>query len=175
MIAFGVGGKIMRAVGVGTVRGVAALAVAAAVGCLANSAGAAEPPTLVPLQTYAAGKDLTQDPGALEYILERCSGLYVADAKALERETAPERIALKKSLKDAAGRFLQGAAMAEMKGTTTPMENAFDTASAMTVKLTGAYMDIMDRARVYSGDFSQDPTLNGDTEYCKIILSVLPK
>lgn len=128
--------------------------------------------TLVPLRSYISGKDLTNDHGAAEYVAERCGGLYMAYVKVLENETKPEVVTVREQAYATSGKFLGLAAKLDMVGTTTTMEQAFKNASTKTAEIGNAYIDLMDEARTYSGDFSKEPTITGDSEICK---SILPK
>ena len=150
------------------------LMVAAAMPAAAIASEESHPP-LSPLSEFIRGRDFSKDSAALSYALIRCTGLYLAYAKYLEPETSPDRVEVRKRTLDVAGKLLIGAVDANMKGTTTKMEDAFAAAQVLGIKLTNAYLDHMSEIKTYAGDFSKDPLISGDQTVCRALVDAIPK
>ena len=132
-------------------------------------------PALIPLSRYMSDKHLSTDLGATEYVAERCAGLYLAYFKLLEKDTAPDRVSVRNSYSAAEENLIGFAAKMEMTASTTSMSQAFQKVSAMVVATGNAYIDLIEEDTTYRGTFTDDATIKGDMDICKVFTQSLPK
>lgn len=126
----------------------------------------------VPLQDYINQADgFEKDPAALGYVMNRCSALYLAFAKSLEGETAPDCLKAKDELVSAAEKFLGVAVSLEMRGTTFTLKDALDRTQRFNIEAGDLYIDRMNAARLRAGNSFADALIAGDFNICKGLLA----
>jgi hypothetical protein len=123
---------------------------------------AQSPPALVPLSQYSVTTKV--DRYSVQYVAERCSGIYTAISKMLERTTSPEGKKAREINEAAAFYFYNMAMNMEL---TAPGYNATGRAVPTTVlNMANTYTDLMQTSDERTGDATADPIVNGDWDYC---------
>ncbi|MGB8901472.1 MAG: hypothetical protein WCC90_20510 [Methylocella sp.] len=113
---------------------------------------------------------MATDPPTLQYVAKRCSALYVALAKALDGETAPDRVKLMKELLDKSTNSLGTAVNIELGNPTKNTDANVKDIPKQAQMLANIYVDKMRDARLRLGSFWEDKIVSGDYKICEVIM-----
>jgi hypothetical protein len=113
---------------------------------------------------------MATDPPTLQYVAIRCSALYVALAKALDGETAPDRVKLMNNLLDKSTNSFGTAVNIERRSPTKNTDANIKDISKKVQTLAYIYVDKMKDARLRMGSFWEDKIVSGDYKICEAIM-----